>query len=47
MIEAAGLGVCVAGGDEFVKGIADYVTEVDYDQGAVKEVIDKFVLEEK
>lgn len=47
MIEAAGLGVCVAGAGEDIQSLSDYVTEVDYDQGAVKEVIDKFIGKEQ
>lgn len=47
MIEEAGLGVCVAGGDSHIQQLADYVTDVDYDQGAVKEVIDKFIFGEE
>lgn len=44
MIQEAGLGVCVAGGAQDIQAISDYVTTVDYDQGAVKEVIEKFIL---
>lgn len=47
MIEQAKLGVCVTCGDDEIKSIADYVTKLDYDQGAVKEVIEKFILEEE
>lgn len=43
MIKEAGLGVCVEGGSQDIKDLSDYVTSVDYDQGAVKEVIEKFV----
>lgn len=46
MIKAAGLGVCVASSNEDVKAHANYITELDYHQGAVKEVIEKFVLED-
>lgn len=46
MIETAGLGVCVASATEDIQALSDYVTTVDYDQGAVKEVIEKFVLKE-
>ena len=46
MIQAAGLGVCVQCASDDIKTLADYVTSVDYDQGAVKEVIEKFVEEE-
>ena len=47
MIKAAALGVCVACGDNEIKELAQYVTKADYHQGAVKEVIEKFILEEK
>lgn len=43
MIKEAGLGVCVEGATEEIKAISDYVTSVDYDQGAVKEVIEQFI----
>lgn len=46
MIETAGLGVCVAGATADIQDMSDYVTTVDYDQGAVKEVIEKFIFEE-
>ena len=47
MIKTAALGICVACGDSEIKESAQYVTKSDYYQGAVKEVIEKFVLEEK
>ena len=47
MIKQAKLGVCVACGDDEIKSIANYVTKLDYNQGAVKEVIEKFILEEE
>ena len=47
MIKTAALGICVACGDNEIKELAQYVTKSDYYQGAVKEVIEKFVLEEK
>lgn len=47
MIEEAGLGICVQCASDDIKEIADYVTVHDYDQGAVKEIIDKFILEDK
>lgn len=47
MIETAGLGVCVTCATDDIKEMSDYVTTVDYDQGAVKEVIEKFILEEE
>ncbi len=45
MIKEAGLGVCVLSAGEDIQELSDYVTTVDYDDGAVKEVIEKFVLE--
>lgn len=47
MIKEAGLGVAVACASDDIKELADYVTKNDYHQGAVKEVIEKFILEEK
>ncbi len=47
MIQNAGLGVCVSSATPDIQAIADYVTSVDYDQGAVKEVIEKFIMEGK
>lgn len=41
MVKMAGLGVCV--NDGIIKDSADYVCENGYRDGAVKEVIDKFV----
>lgn len=46
MIEVAGLGVCVASATKDIQDLSDYVTCHDYPDGAVKEVIEKFVLEE-
>ena len=43
MIKAAGLGVCVSRATEDIQAMSDYVTKADYDQGAVAEVIEKFV----
>lgn len=43
MIKEAGLGVCVQCATDDIKALSDYVTELDYDEGAVKEVIEKFV----
>lgn len=45
MIQAAGLGVYVTCAADDLKVQANYVTKNDYDQGAVKEVIEKYVLE--
>lgn len=47
MIETAALGCAVACAADDIKELAQYVTERDYDEGAVAEVIEKFVLEEK
>lgn len=44
MIEKAGLGVCVKNGIEEVKNKSKYITEKNCDEGAVKEVLDKFIL---
>lgn len=45
MLECAGLSACVSSSYQIVKDVCDYVCANDYDQGAVKEVIEKFVLE--
>ncbi len=47
MIKTAGLGCVVACASDDVKALAQYVTVHDYDQGAVKEVIEKYILEEE
>lgn len=47
MIKTAKLGVAVTCAADDIKEIAEYVTELDYDEGAVKEVIEKFVLNDK
>ena len=44
MIKAAGLGVAVANAVDAAKEVADYVTKNDCSNGAVAEVINKFVL---
>ena len=44
MVEAAGLGVCMANGIPEVKAAADYITERDNNHDGVAEVIEKFVL---
>ena len=44
MIEAAAVGAAVANADPRVKAIADYVTELDHNEGAVAEIIGKFIL---
>ena len=46
MIEEAGLGVCVQCATADIQALSDYVTTANYDQGAVKEVIDKFIKED-
>lgn len=47
MLEVAGLGACVSSATKDIQELCDYVTKQDYDQGAVKEVIEKFIIEEK
>ena len=44
MLKKAGLGAAVATAQDGVKAAADYVTERDNDDGAVGEVIRKFIL---
>ena len=44
MIKTAKLGVAVTCAADDIKELAQYVTKHDYDDGAVKEVIEKFVL---
>ena len=46
MIKRANLGACVSSANDDIKAVANYVTKLDYYQGAVKEVIEKFILEE-
>ncbi|AZV56146.1 Cof-type HAD-IIB family hydrolase [Clostridium sp. AWRP] len=43
MIKEAGLGIAVANAREFLKKSADYVTEKDNNNGAIGEVIKKFI----
>lgn len=45
MIKAAGIGVCCANGENEVKACADYVTKSNNNEGAVAEVINKFVID--
>lgn len=45
MLKVAGLGACVCSAMEDIHKVSDYVTQRDYDDGAVQEVIEKFVLE--
>lgn len=47
LIQEASLGVCVKSGQEDMKNIAQYIPTLDYDEGAVAEVIEKFILKEK
>lgn len=44
MIEAAGLGVAVYNARDSIKKYANYVTEKDNNNGAIGEVIEKFIL---
>lgn len=44
MIEAAGLGVAMKNASDDIKHYADYITELDNNQGGVGEVIRKFML---
>ena len=44
MIKAAGLGVGVANSIEGIKKDCDYITKASNDEGAVAEVIEKFIL---
>ena len=46
MIKTAKLGCAVACARDDIKELAQYVTKKDYDEGAVSEVIEKFVLGE-
>lgn len=43
MIQKAGVGACVASSADDIKKEADYVCQKDYDQGAVAEVLERFV----
>ena len=44
MIKEAGLGCCVKSAHDDIKKISKYICELDYFEGSVKEVIDKFIL---
>ncbi len=44
MIKKAGIGVCCSNGESGVKKYADYITEKNNNEGAVAEVIKKFIL---
>ena len=46
MIKTAKLGCAVACANDDIKELAQYVTKKDYDEGAVSEVIEKFILGE-
>ena len=43
MLECAGIGACVSSSNDDIKEISDYVCRHDYDEGAVKEVLEKFI----
>lgn len=43
MIEAAGIGVCMANGHADVKAVADYITTLDNNHDGIAEVIDRFI----
>ncbi len=45
MIEAAGLGVAMKNASDEIKKYADYITELDNNQGGVGEVIRKYILQ--
>lgn len=44
MIEVAGIGVAMINGTESVKEVADVITENDNNHAAIKEVIEKYIL---
>lgn len=44
MLKTAGFGVAVANAEQEVKAVADYITMADNNQCAVKEIIEKFIL---
>lgn len=46
MLQTAKLGACVSSSSDDIKAVANYVTKLDYHEGAVKEVIEKFILED-
>ena len=46
MLECAGYSACVSSSYQQIKDICDYVCVNDYDQGAVKELIEKIMLED-
>ncbi|GKS81297.1 haloacid dehalogenase [Ligilactobacillus pabuli] len=47
MIKAAGLGVSVANGRDFVQAEANYVTQADNNHDPLAEIINKFIFEEE
>ena len=44
MLKEAGLGACVKSANDDIKNISKYVCEKDFFEGSVKEVIEKFVI---
>ena len=44
MIKEAGLGCCLKSANDDIKQISKYVCKKDFNEGSVKEVIDKFIL---
>lgn len=46
MIKEAGLGVCVSSATDEIKALSDCVTNKDYHEGAVAEVIEKYIMED-
>lgn len=46
MIQVAGLGTCVSSAHDDIKAISDIVLKKDYYEGAVKELIEEYVLED-
>jgi hypothetical protein len=45
MLKAAHVGVAVSNATDAVKEAADYITTLDHNEGAVAEIIEKFILE--
>ena len=43
MLECAGIGACVSSSNDDIKAISDYICQHDYGDGAVKEVLEKFI----
>ena len=46
MIKEAGVGACVLSAADDIKELSDYVCEKDYHEFAIKEVIERFILED-